>query len=97
MSSKYQHIAIAMVLSIESVGCRRNVEAPTPPAEPAGESDRSIEEDPATSAPFEYSIISKVESIHTYGPQIVVVLETTNEVARTYPKTSLSNSMVHPR
>ena len=40
-------------------------------------------------APFEYKLISKEEMTHTWGPQVVVKLETTTEVAKKATKDDL--------
>ena len=78
-------VAIVVFLMAFLIGCGR---------EPL-EASRRSQPDAKQDAPFEYRLVSIEEVMHNWGPQVVVNLETTNEVARNVTKEDLHELWQH--
>lgn len=78
-----------MFLVVVLLGCG-NQENRTPATDSRNGNPPDNPTDRCPDAPFEYKLVSKQEMQHAWGPQVVLDLETTNEVARNVTKDDLS-------
>ena len=82
-------VGSATLLVAILVGCGSEQDAPFDSANQDVAPSTTAGPHAGREAPFEYKLISKEEMTHTWGPQVVVKLETTTEVAKNATKDDL--------
>ena len=85
----YITVCIVTLLAAALIGCgnEQNQTPATDSADARPSAPTKVEQ--RHNAPFEYKLVSKEEMMHTWGPQVVLNLETTNEVAKNATKDDL--------
>lgn len=87
--NRYVAVGIATLFGSALMGCGNAQNQPPPTDSRNADPSATAQGDQPPNAPFEYKLVSKEEMMHTWGPQVVVNLETTNEVARNATKDDL--------